>query len=236
MIHKTLNPKLFEKLIINKRCSYSLKSDVCQKLNEIGETFIAYLKDNGVDATPIDIQLVGSNASYDYNESSDIDLHVILDFDAISCDTNILQIALNSEKRQFNNTYDITVKGIEVEIYVENVNSSAISDGVYSTLRNCWVSYPTYTDVRLPNIGKEVSKIVKLSSKLLKYGNENSINQLINQLYLIRQNGLRKFGKYSKGNLVFKELRDLGILDKLKDKRDTLRSRELTLERLLKRK
>lgn len=236
MTHKTLNPKLFEKLIINGKCVYSLRSNVCEKLNEIGEAFMAYLEDNGIKAAPIDIQLVGSNASYDYNESSDIDLHIILDFDSISCDTNILQIALNSEKKQFNNTYDITVKGIEVEIYVENINSSAISDGVYSILRDCWVSYPTYTDVRLPNIGKEVSKIVKLSSKLLKYGNENSINQLINQLYLIRQNGLRKFGKYSKGNLVFKELRNLGILDKLKDKRNTLKSRELTLERLLKRK
>ena len=236
MTHKTLNPKLFEKLILNGKYVYSLRFDVCQKLNEIGEAFMAYLEDNGIKAAPIDIQLVGSNASYDYNESSDIDLHVVLDFDAISCDTNILQIALNSEKKQFNNIYDITVKGIEVEIYVENINSSAISDGVYSILRDCWISYPTYNNVKLPDISKEVSKFVNLSGKLLKCGNENNINQLINKLYLIRQDGLRRFGKYSKGNLIFKELRNLGILDKLKDKRNTLKSKELTLERLLKRK
>ena len=52
-------------------------------------------------------------------------------------------------------------------------------------------------------------------------------------LYMMRKNGLATGGRFSIGNLVFKELRNLGLLDALKDKRLDLESKQLSLECLL---
>ena len=52
------------------------------------------------------------------------------------------------------------------------------------------------------------------------------------KLYLIRKNSLSADGEFGKGNLIFKEIRALNLLDKLKDKANELISKELTLEQL----
>ena len=46
---------------------------------------------------------------------------------------------------------------------------------------------------------------------------------------MLRKNGLAQNGEFSKGNLVFKEIRNLGLLDKLKDKLLNLKSNNLSL-------
>lgn len=58
----------------------------------------------------------------------------------------------------------------------------------------------------------------------------NKYQDFINKLYELRQSSIEKEGEYGTGNLVFKEFRNKGYLDNLKDlsKRET--SKTLTLE------
>ena len=58
------------------------------------------------------------------------------------------------------------------------------------------------------------------------------IEDAINSLYLVRQNSLETEGEYGPGNQLFKEIRNLGLLDKLKAAYKQSRSKELSLESL----
>ena len=57
------------------------------------------------------------------------------------------------KKTLFNSTHDITVKGYEVELYVQDMNEPHISTGVYSVLFNEWLVEPTKEEV---NINKKI--------------------------------------------------------------------------------
>lgn len=80
--------------------------------------------------------------------------------------------------------------------------------------------------------GYMVKPIWEKIDEALKNGNLTSkdVEDLINEIYKLRQEGLKSEGEYSTGNLVFKELRNIGYLDELKDLKNQLKSKELSLE------
>lgn len=230
-INKTLNPVIFEKTSDN---SYKVKPDVAAKLLEIAKEFYNYLEEDGLKLNIVDIRLVGSNAGYDYNESSDIDLHLVADLDNLACDSTIVQVALNAEKQRFNATYDINIKQIPVELYVEDVRVGVNSNGIYSLTRNCWIKYPEVEEDVADDVKATVAdksqQWVNLILKALSRKNENELQRIINRLYLMRKDGLDSNGAKSCGNLIFKEIRKLGYLDQLKQCRDEAISERLTME------
>ncbi len=79
-IHDILNPKLFGKDGI-------LLPDVRERLIEIVHYFEDYIE---VPLDICDIQLVGSNVSYNYNNDSDLDVHIITNFDVQQAKPEIL--------------------------------------------------------------------------------------------------------------------------------------------------
>lgn len=58
------------------------------------------------------------------------------------------------------------------------------------------------------------------------------INDFIEDIYDLRKDSMEKEGEYGLGNLVFKEMRNLGYLDYLKELKNELKSEELSLENL----
>ena len=220
-----LNPKLFEYTGMCK-----LKEDVRVRLEEIARAFIDWLEDEGISIPIADIQFLGSNAGYDYTPYSDIDLHIVSDFEAITCDTNLMQIALNAQRSRFNEDHDITIKGIPVELYVENVNAGTNSNGIYSVLYNKWIKYPESEDVVKPDYTEYLNQWKSIIDKALACNSLYEVQRVLNRLYMMRKNGLATTGRFSIGNLVFKELRNNGLLEELKDKRLDLESKELSLE------
>ena len=58
------------------------------------------------------------------------------------------------------------------------------------------------------------------------------INDFIEDIYDLRKESMEKEGEYGLGNLVFKEMRNLGYLDHLKELKNELKSEELSLENL----
>ena len=55
---------------------------------------------------------------------------------------------------------------------------------------------------------------------------------MIDRLYLMRHNALAVDGEYGKGNQLFKEIRNSGLLDKLKNSLTIQLSSRLSLEEL----
>lgn len=226
-MNNTLNPKLFD--LDTKK----LKEKVRDKILKIANTFEEYIE---IPIRVIDVRLVGSNAAYNYTEHSDIDIHLVVNFDELSTNTDLVQVLFNSEKRSFNDTYDITIKGLEAEVYVEDINTSAVSNGIYSVSKDYWIKFPHKTDdsIVLPDISKLYAKYKDKCESLLndKDVNEETVSNLIDDIYMLRKNGLSKSGEFSKGNLTFKQLRTDGYLDKLFELKNKIISKQLSLEKL----
>lgn len=58
------------------------------------------------------------------------------------------------------------------------------------------------------------------------------IDKLIDELYELRQQSIQQDGEFGIGNLVFKEFRNMGYLDNLKELKTELQSKEMSLENL----
>lgn len=223
--HETLNSKLFDE-------NNKLKEDVREALLNIKDEFLKDLSENKIPLRVIDIWLVGSNASFNYTDKSDIDLHIIANLDDVCEDTCLLQILYNYVKASFNKRHDISIKGSPVEVYIQDVNSNSVSNGIYSLQEDEWIKFPE----QLPEYETDTTKLVGLQDLLRIYNtldrtNIEQIKSLIDYAYIIRQKGLVE-GEFSDGNLSFKEFRNLGYLDELKDLVAELRSKELSLESL----
>lgn len=223
--HETLNSKLFDE-------NNKLKEDVREALLNVKDEFLKELSENKIPLRVIDIWLVGSNASFNYTDNSDIDLHIIANLDDVCEDTCLLQILYNYVKASFNKRHDISIKGLPVEVYIQDVNSNSVSNGIYSLQEDEWIKFPE----QLPEYETDTTKLVGLQDLLRIYNtldrtNIEQIKSLIDYAYIIRQKGLVE-GEFSDGNLSFKEFRNLGYLDELKDLVAELRSKELSLESL----
>ena len=221
-VNDTLNPKLWD-LTTNE-----LLPDVENQLMSVVEVFEDYID---IPLNIVDIQLVGSNASFNYADTSDIDLHIIANFELTSTDTAILQALCDAKKTSFNKTYDIRIKGLEVEVYVQDINAGIVSNGIYSLCLDEWVKFP----VPITNVAKHdntiaLKKWTDRINQVIVTNNKSEIEDAINILYLIRHNSIAIDGEYGAGNQLFKDIRSAGLLQQLKDALIKSTSDELSLE------
>ena len=217
-VHDILNPKLYNGM--------EMKQEVFDKLTEIYKEFLDFID---IPLNIVDVEVVGSNASYNYNENSDIDLHIIVNSEVTYVEPTILRQLYNDRKGAFNRDYDITVEGIPVELYIEDVNDGNATNGRYSLLEQRWVVEPQPIHYDIPDISQDLMSYQEKCSELLASDNAEEVRQFINDLYMLRKLGLAESGEASVGNLVFKELRSMNMLQDLKDHYYELRSKDLSV-------
>lgn len=233
--HDELNPLLFDE-------SKQLRKEIRSKALEVTDELIAMVEENGITLNIKDIVITGSNASYNYTKDSDIDLHLIADLSDKQESLELYQALFNSFKTAFNNKYDIDFYGLPVEVYIETADTAVVSNGIYSIQQDTWVQEPTNTtipDIDLDLIDKElqpwINRFEQLTqeSKSGKIASEEPIEKFIDDLYAMREEGLhgKEGNEYSTANLVFKEFRNLGYLEKVKELRDEVISTRLSIEK-----
>jgi len=209
-----------------------LLPEVREKIIQICAAFEQYIE---APIQILDIQIVGSNAGYNYTDTSDLDVHIMANFEVLGKEDAILKAYYDAKKSQFNKETDITIKGIPVELYVQDVRSTTVSNGIYSVCDNEWVKEPKpIKSATKHNTEKEVEKWVTKINQVLSSGDYDEINRTISSLYLMRTNSIAVDGETGKGNQIFKDIRSLGYLKKLKDALLKSMSRELSLESLSK--
>lgn len=107
--------------------------------------------------------------------------------------------------------------------------TSANSNGVYS-LYNGWLKEPVKDD-----IPDDIDLEPELSEWIDKSKEANTIEEIdsfIDDIYKLRQESIINDGEYGKGNLIFKQIRNQGILQDLKDKKVSLENKEMSIESL----
>jgi hypothetical protein len=216
--NKTLNLKFWDNNILKPR--------IRKKLLNIAHDFYDSTE---LDTPILDITLTGSLANYNYNEYSDFDIHIIIDYTKIYGKRDIIEAGINSFRVNWNNKHNITIQGHDVEVYIQNVSEEHTASGEYSLKNNKWIIKPIYN---IPNIdNKAIDERFNLFKsgikQLLKYSKQD-LNPKLSKAYYQTAYKLkkkihneRKLGlltedaEFSVGNLVFKKLRNSGYFGEL---------------------
>ena len=111
--HDTLNPKLWD-IQTN-----TLKPEVKEKIMDIVDDFCDGLAKDDIKFKLKDIKLVGSNCSYNYNDKSDLDIHLVMDTQSLRCPDNLYPLLYSSYRSIWNKNHDVDFYGVPVEIFVE---------------------------------------------------------------------------------------------------------------------
>ena len=208
-----------------------LREDVRQALLKIANEFKEKLK---LPMQPDDIYFTGSEANYNYNENSDIDVHLVYDFEQVGEMAEILSKYLQSAKRIFNDSHDITVKGLSVEVGAENKAEPLVTSGIYSLISNSWVKEPKNANVEIEEPDQPYLNEIKMQIEdAISEKDKDKLEGIIKMVWDIRKEGLANEGEFGPGNTLFKHLRNSGILGRLKDAYYDVESRDLSLESML---
>lgn len=216
-VNRKLNPKLWE--------NGKLNLEIADKLIEIAKAFEEFI---GIDLNVLDYTITGSNANYTWTEHSDLDLHLIVAGEVGDAARELF----NAKKALWGEQHNITIKGLPVECYVQGNEEEHHSTGVYSIAKNQWLVEPKKIKPEVDDAAVEAKKdsvihdieIALLSKDL------NQLRKVKEKITKMRKAGLERAGEWSVENLVFKILRNLGLIDEIAEKIRELEDQELSLE------
>ena len=229
-VQKELNPDIW--LMDDE--GYKMRPEIRDSLLKIVEDYEEFID---IDIDIEDITLTGSLSNFNWSEFSDVDLHILVDFENPS--ESIEKKYLDSRRIIWNSLRDVNVKGFESEIYVQDSKEQHFASGMYSVMYNEWVVKPEEKEVVL-----DPHKILSKSKQWMDMIDQiedsmertspkelmGMVEDLKRRLKKYRGAGLADKGEYSYENLTFKFLRRNGYIGKLMGLKNKLIDKSLTLE------
>tara|TARA_R110002020_G_scaffold53950_3_gene150767 strand:- start:2396 stop:3703 length:1308 start_codon:yes stop_codon:yes gene_type:complete len=213
-IQDDLNQKLWEK---DKRMLPGVKGALMDIVDE-------FLEGLDLEIDVKDVIVTGSIANYNWSKFSDIDVHILIDFSDINENHQMVKKFFDSVRSNWNKLHNITVKGHEVEIYVQAEHEPHVSTGVYSLTDDRWIVKPRKVKPELDrraatkkmkSIAREIDKLSVLFDRS-KYHEAFELGVRIkDKIKKMRHAGLERTGIYSPENLAFKMLRRSGDIEQL---------------------
>jgi predicted nucleotidyltransferase len=218
-INSSLNPAIWNGNKLDPR--------VREKLLKIALVFEKFV---GIDLKIVDVTLTGSNANFTWTKFSDLDLHLIVANDI----TDELRELFNAKKALWAEHHDITIKGLPVECYVQGAKDEHHSSGIYSVANSKWLVTPKKTKPSIDDssVQRKLDAVVHDVTAAMSGHDEKRIAKIKERITNMRKSGLERAGEWSTENLVFKALRNMGIIDQLSQKIRDLEDRELSLEQI----
>ena len=219
--HDELNPKLWD--------GQQLRPEVKDQLLHIAKDFLEELGVNDLDVQ--DITVSGSNAAYSYTPHSDLDLHILVDLSKLDND-EIYRELFNAKKTIYNDTHDITIHGVPVELYVQDAREPVVSLGEYSILHDEWLRIPTKRRANLDQTATKAKyeKLLRVIQAALQSKNLLKVEKTLDKIRQYRRAGLDLGGEFGPENLAYKILRKQGLIEKLYNLRSKLHSEHLTID------
>jgi len=229
-VQKELNPDIW--LMDDE--GYKMRPEIRDSLLKIVEDYEEFVD---IDLDVEDVVLTGSLSNFNWSEFSDVDLHILIDFEDPS--ESIEKKYLDSRRIIWNSLRDVNVKGFESEIYVQDSKEQHFASGMYSVMYNNWVVEPEEKEVvldpkKILSKSKQWMDMIDQIEDNMERTSPNelmyTVDDLKRRLKKYRGAGLADKGEYSYENLTFKFLRRNGYVGKLMGLKNKLIDKSLTLE------
>ena len=222
ILEKYYSDKLHERFWQNNTFDANLREKLLQVAKDFYEAF-------DIDVPIIDVQLTGSMANYNYTDHSDLDVHIIIDFEQINSNTDLVKKALDGMRFIWNLRHNISIGGHDVELYMQDVNEQHTASGLYSLLKGEWLRVPQYNPpeiderdvtVKYDAYASEINKLAdRVKAENLSPEEYLTITEraakLKNKIHQGRKDCLMSGNEFCVENLVFKELRNSELFGKL---------------------
>lgn len=234
-LQEKLNPEIWS----SKDGHYTMIPKVRYHLLEIANDFIDSLN---VDVIVSDILMTGSLANYNWSNYSDVDIHIVVDYNQFPKNVhNLYDELFRVKKTIYSTKHDITIFGYDVELYVENESEKRDKKnvGIYSLLINEWIIEPNKENVKIniDTIKKKANQWMNTIDNVVDDVEGEDIDtakkiieKYTTKLRKFRQSGIDKGGEYSDENLVFKLLRRNGYLEKLRGLKHEIVDKQFSLK------
>jgi len=217
----TLNPSIFDE---QKR----VHSDLRKKMLNIADEFWKF--NDTSEVTIKDIILTGSMANYNWSEESDIDIHILVDYEDLCGDKDVASNLYDTKKVLWSLQHDIKIgetNEYDVELFVADVTEKLPKGvGVYSLRDDEWIILPSksyYHKFDKAKTDGYINKAIDMYNKIRGYLKTDKskayyyIKMLLDYLHKLRKFGLSsKYGEFSDENIAFKMLRRMGMIDNLR--------------------
>jgi len=147
-----------------------------------------------------------------------------VDFAEINENKRMVKKFFDAVRSRWNKLHNITVKGHEVEIYVQADDEPHVSTGVYSLVDDRWLVRPTKikpeldkanATKKMKTIAREVDKLSAIYDSKQYQEAFDSATRIKEKIKRMRRAGLDRAGIYSPENLAFKMLRRSGDIGQL---------------------
>ena len=210
----TLNRKFWDK-------NRLLDRKTRDKLIAIAEDFIENV---GLEGKVKDITMTGSLASYNWHKNSDIDLHILINYDDFDDDLDLLKDYFTLARSEWNKKHKIMIRGHEVEIYIQDEDEKHHANGVYSLADDEWLVKPSPIEADIDTDGaikkaEALQKDIDLVKDLTKSKRYQDAVDLADKtkekIKNLRSSGLEREGIFSVENIAFKLLRNANQIEKL---------------------
>jgi predicted nucleotidyltransferase len=226
--HDTLETRIWD--------DEEIRPKIARMLTKIAQDFIDGLP---VEIDIEDIRLTGSLANYNWSNYSDVDLHIIVDFLSVDENRALVKSFFDNARMRWNNKHQITMKGYDVEIYVEDAREQHLSSGVYSLLNNEWIKRPQRFRNNIDFFAArrkadDIEFQVNIVNNLISTGKletaMKNVARLKKKIKDMRRAGLESTMKeFSIENIAFKILRRNGVLRTLDNFKNQVYDRVMTI-------
>lgn len=226
-----LNPKIFANNIMIPQ----VRNKLIQSSKDFLEEMTRGMTDQNIDLVVKDIMLVGSNASYNYSDFSDLDIHILYDTENLGDNLSkfFAKEYFEAFRRLFNQSHDIKIYDLPVEFYAEDINSNGVYNGRYSILNDAWIQFPDKNRVEINSTEVEAKYGLyksDIDSCISATGGYETAIDLYKKLFKMRRTALQSGGEFCTENLAFKRLRNDGSITKLRDYIRNEHDKELSVE------
>ena len=201
-----------------------LRPEIANALAKIAKKF---LEDLEIKLKVKDVVLTGSYAGRTWGEGSDLDLHIIADLSS-----EALQRATKLAKFKWEEEHDITISGIPVEVYVEDIGDDPPEvTGRWSIPKNGWILAPPSASSSFDEskIVKKVMDFREVIKRAREKKTEGSLMSAMKRIAKMRKAGLEKGGELSGENLAYRVLRRTGELQQAWDEIHDIVDRDLSI-------
>lgn len=205
-----------------------LRPEVSNALGRIAEQFLQELE---IDLDVEDVILTGSYAGRTWGPGSDLDLHIIADMSGDE-DPETLKRATKLAKFKWDEDHDVKIKGIPVEVYVEDVGDSPPKvTGRWSITRNEWDLEPpgdgvSFDESKVLDKVRDFREVIQRASQSQE---EGPLLAAMKRITKLRQAGLESEGELSNENLAYRVLRRTGEIQDAWDRINDMIDRRLSI-------